>query len=71
MASVFKVLKMDQKHHIAQDGAIVYTVPSFIRLDSREQLERLATKMSLLGTRDIDAIMDFERTAKTVRRRRN
>ena len=46
---------------------LVYSPPNFIRLHSREPLQRLAARFTELGRRDIGAIMAFEAAASNTR----
>lgn len=51
---------------IDRQGALVYTPPDFIRLQSREPLNALAADLEWRPY--IEAVMDFERTARRTQR---
>lgn len=57
---VFLVVKRHKRLWIEADGELIYTPPNFIRLQSRAPLINLADQLMSLGSRDIDAIAEFE-----------
>ena len=47
---------------VLETGMFLYTPPNFIRLHSRKEMQKLASRFTELQSRDIKAIMDFEMT---------
>jgi hypothetical protein len=59
-AVTFVVVKRHKRLWIDRDGEAVYTPPNFIRLQSRGPIIALAAHLTEIGSRDINAIAEFE-----------
>ena len=56
----YKAKKINKKMVIVQNDEIVYTMPDWIRIVSRKDIEELADKFNQANDRCIISIMEFE-----------
>lgn len=64
-----EVVKRNGRLVIVRDGMVVYHMPWWVRVASRDDLRWLADRFNLSGTDDITAIMEFESRHSTVGKR--
>ena len=56
----YKAKKINKRMVIVQNDEIVYTMPDWIRIVSRKDIEELADKFNQANDRCIISIMEFE-----------
>ena len=65
---MFVVKKKNKKLYIVDDNdTIVYGIPDFIKIHSRDILKNLADKFNEKGKRDIDAIIEWESSVRPIK----
>jgi hypothetical protein len=64
---MYVVEKINKSIVITLDGEIVYSMPFWVQIKSREDMQLLADQFNAAGQRCIDAIMEFETKFSTVK----
>jgi len=67
---MYEVRKLNKRLVITHHGKVAYSMPWWVRVDNRDQLQWLADGFNAAGTDDIAAIMEFEARHSTVGRKR-
>ena len=57
---MYQVKKINKRLVIVKDNIVVYTMPNWLRITSKKDLEELAVKFNQSNKRCIDSIMHFE-----------
>jgi hypothetical protein len=67
---MYEVRKINKRLVVVDStGAVAYSMPSWIRVTDRSEMQQLADRFNELGTNDIGAIMEFESQRHKVRSR--
>ena len=64
---MYTARKINKRMVIMLDNELVYTMPFWVQIQSREDMQELADKFNTAGCRCIDAIMEFETKFSTVK----
>ena len=57
---MYQVKKINKRLVIVKDNIVVYTMPNWLRITSKKDLEELAVKFNQSNKRCIDSIIHFE-----------
>lgn len=66
---MYEVRKINKRLVIACDGRVVYSMPWWVRVTDRSNMQWLADRFNAAGTDDITAIMEFESRHSAVGKR--
>ena len=58
--NMYQVKKINKRLVIVKDNVVVYTMPNWLRITSKKDLEELAVKFNQSNKRCIDSIVQFE-----------
>ena len=64
---MYVVEKINKRIVIVLDREIVYSMPFWVKIQSRTDMQELADCFNAAGTRCIDCIMEFETKYSTVK----